>query len=364
MLDCPPRVVERELVAADQAVLELLRACVAAAVRAPSGDNLQPWRFDVDALNGEIAVCLDASRDRSPMNAGQKMSRIACGAAVQNILIAADAAGGSATLLDVHANDVVARILVRPGNGSVRMPRAIVERATHRGMYSGEPPSESVHAALVDATPRLDGVDTNWICEPERKTALSKSIGAADALMFANAAMRTAFFASVRFDRPARESVDHGLSLASLELSAPERLSLPLMKQTPTALLRLGGVFRGMSAHSQKLVVSASGLCVITAKNASDRSCVTVGRALQQAWLELTRRGFVAQPMMSLLVLANALENGASHMLDRAQTEQLLQAFRAELNLDAQPMFLLRFGYAGPHSGRTGRRPTPEISAP
>ena len=360
-IDGQSHVLEQECAVADSAQLALLRVCLEAASRAPSGDNLQPWRFDVDAGNGEIAVCIDTTRDRSPMNAGQKMSRIACGAAVQNILIAAAESGGSATLLNDENSDVVARIRVRPGRNPVRTPRAIAERATHRGMYSGEELAPSTRTELVAATPRLDGVDTHWVCAPERITAVAKLIGAADALMFSNTAMRTAFFASVRFDRPVREAVDEGLSLGSLELSAAERLALPLAQRSPTALLRLCGVFRGMGAHAKKLAGSASGLCIVTAPDGSDRSCVTVGRALQRAWLELTRHGLVAQPMMSLMVLANALDNGG-HGFDRARSEQLLAAFRAELNLDAKPLFLLRFGYAGPQSGRTGRRALPEIS--
>ena len=68
-----------------------LEALVAAASRAPSGDNTQPWRFVVDRARGLVTIAVDPRRDPSPMNAGQRMARIACGAALENLVQAARA---------------------------------------------------------------------------------------------------------------------------------------------------------------------------------------------------------------------------------------------------------------------------------
>src|SRR5262249_47838431 len=48
---------------------------LAAACRAPSGDNRQPWRFEIDETEMRLTLQLDPNRDPSPMNAGQRMSR-------------------------------------------------------------------------------------------------------------------------------------------------------------------------------------------------------------------------------------------------------------------------------------------------
>jgi nitroreductase len=56
-----------------------LDTLLARAVRAPSGTNTQPWRFVVDDEARTIALDLDPARDPSPMNAGQRMARIALG---------------------------------------------------------------------------------------------------------------------------------------------------------------------------------------------------------------------------------------------------------------------------------------------
>ncbi len=74
----------------------------------------------------------------------------------------------------------------------------------------------------------------------------------------------------------------------------------------------------------------------------------------------MTAHGLAAQPMMSLLVLQNALEHGDAGLIEalgRERLEGLGDEFRQLLPeiADERPAFLLRFGYASPPSGRTGR---------
>ena len=76
------------------------------------------------------------------------------------------------------------------------------------------------------------------------------------------------------------------------------------------------------------------------------------------------RLRFAAQPMMSLLVLDNALRHGTPELVARLK-QQRAEALLEELNaillnsgIVGRPAFLLRFGHAEPPSGRTGRRDT------
>ena len=78
----------------DQTIARL----VAAALSAPSGDNTQPVRFAVDEEARTIALVLDPTRDPSPMNAGQRMARMAAGASLENLVRAAEALGLAAEL--------------------------------------------------------------------------------------------------------------------------------------------------------------------------------------------------------------------------------------------------------------------------
>ncbi|HMB08165.1 MAG TPA: hypothetical protein VKP69_31090 [Isosphaeraceae bacterium] len=340
---------------------------LAAAIYAPSGDNTQPWRFVIDPSGERIALQVDETRDPSPMNAGQRMARIAVGAALENLFRAAGGHGWTAELEAASPPDLAMVRLTRRGVGGGGV-EAITARVTNRRLYDRRPVPTEALEQLRRETPTLDGVSTHWIIERDRLKSLADLIGCADALMFGEPSMRRAFLSKVRFDVPPTEEVSEGLSLGSLELSGIDRLALQFMSRIPDRVLKVAGAGRVFAAKARQLVESASGLCLVVAPDSAEGTDLRVGRAMQRAWLALTDGGFAAQPMMSLLVLENALEYGnppliASLGLDRVAA--LCQRFRGlmpELG-DGRPAFLLRFGFAPAPRGRTGRLSPSAVTA-
>lgn len=344
-----------------------LEELVRVATLAPSGDNTQPWRFVVDVEHGRIEFHLDETRDPSPMNAGQRMARIAIGAALENVLDLCRKRGwraereyeksGALAVIRLHGSG-------ERGEGGEAM---LAARVTNRRLYDGRPLGASFLERLRSATPILEGVATHWITGKERLATLADLIGRADALMFGDASMRRAFLSKVRFDRPAGDPVEDGLSLASLELSFADRIALRMLPWLPNWLLRIGGAKRVFAAKARKLVESASGLCLIVGPDGSEDTDLTAGRAMQRTWLALTTEVLAAQPMMSLLVLENVADNGSPEIiaaLGPGQLAGLRQELRAcvpEIG-EGRPAFLLRFGFAVPPTGRTGRRSIDSIT--
>ena len=350
----------------------VLETLLAAAVRAPSGDNTQPWRFVLHRDLNRITVCVDEARDPSPMNAGQRMSRIACGAAVENMLRAAHA-GGWRTRLEAGPSPALAIIVLdqggrddqRDGTGE----ETIARRVTNRRPYDGSPVSERALTLLKSKTPLLEGVRTHWICGQDTISRLAAVIGQADAIMFGQKSLRRAFLSNVRFDAAYDAEVEEGLSLASLEASAAERIGMRTIFRGPDWLLKLSGAMGIFASRARKLVESASGLCVVVAPGTSSTSQMDllVGRAMQRAWLALHAEGLAVQPMMSLLVLENLLDHGTPELIASLGREKLL-ALRNQFRAltpecgGGRPAFLMRFGYAPAPSGRTGRRPFTAVS--
>jgi nitroreductase len=344
-----------------------LETLIRAAILAPSGDNTQPWRFAVDAERGTIAFLLDETRDPSPMNAGQRMARIAVGAALENALRTARRNDWETTLepaippalaiLHLHGNSG------RPG----AIEDAIQARVTNRRLYDGRTLAAEQLERLRNQTPMLEGVATHWIAGTERIAALAELIGRADALMLGDPLMRRAFLGKVRFDQPAGAAVEEGLSLASLELSFSDRIMLRVLPRLPNGLLTALGARRAFAAKARQLVRSASGLCLIVAADGSEAADLLVGRAMQRAWLALTAEGLAAQPMMSLLVLENVADNGSPDQLAPLGVEQLA-SLRRELREcvpeigKGRSAFLLRFGFAPQPTGRTGRLPMESVA--
>jgi hypothetical protein len=338
-----------------------------AAIRAPSGDNTQPWRFEVDSSTGHVQFFVDETRDPSPMNSGQRMARIAIGAALENLLRTAQANGWHSQLEAAPPAAVASLRVQAIAGGSPQTDSTIAQRVTNRRPYDGRSVSEDVLARLKERTPPLEGVLTHWIVGRERLVPLAEVIGRADATMFGEPSMRRAFLKNIRFDAPPTAEVEEGLSLASLEVSGGQRMALKTMRWMPNWLLHAAGGMKVFAATARSLIESAAGLCLVTAPDRQPATDLTVGRAMQRAWLALTAEGLAVQPMMSLPVLENALDNGSPELiaaLGREKVQGLLADWRrlvAEVG-DGRLAYLMRWGHAGPVSGRTGRLPLSAVS--
>lgn len=331
---------------------EPFRTLISAAILAPSGDNTQPWRFEIDDEMPSITVCVDETRDTSPMNAGQRMARIACGAAVENIVQTAAWNRWSTTVEHVEPS-AVRVILDGDCRHSGDIPEAIKNRHTNRKLYNGQPISASQLRLLEESIDVPEGIEVRFITERRDIERCADLIGQADAIMFGQIRFLQAFLDNVRFDQPTNAPVEFGLSIGSLELKWLERQLLPHMRQLPEAVTSSLAVRRAFKAKARQLVQSAGGLCVICARPATDESDLEIGRIMEQAWLAFTRFGFAVQPMMSIPVLASA-----GRPIESVRTE-LVRAMQADPADNELLAAILRFGYGPPSTARTGRhRPT------
>lgn len=340
-----------------------IRTLIEAAILAPSGDNTQPWRFRLDENDSELTIAIDESRDPSPMNAGQRMARIAIGAALENIVRTADANRWNVTTR-IGDDQVYLGFIGSAPDRAGSIGKVIQSRSTNRRCYDRRTAPSGIECVLGDQVSADAAVKTYWITKDDRIRALAALIGRADEAMFGVTAMRQAFLAKVRFDAAATSPVAEGLSLASLELTRADRVALRLLRSLPPWAVRAAGIPRALRKKAMELVGSSSGVCVIVAEDRTNSTDFLVGRAMQQAWLALTELGFAAQPMMSLPVLDNVREHGRSGLVDGSQVEVFLQDLRTALPDIGQgrPAALLRFGYGSPPSGRTGRRSLDSVS--
>jgi nitroreductase len=334
-----------------------------AARSAPSRDNLQPWRFVVEG--DTVSFLVDAERDRAPMNAGDRMARMAVGAAVESALVRAGRMGATVRFRTPIAPALVTITFSNPKR-TPEPDKALVRRATNRRPYDGRPLDDMTMAALREACPAVDLARTHWFGR-ERVRTLAPIIEEGEILYFREPNVRDAALGAMRFDARDREEVPHGVSLGSLELSGPERVALDAFRRTPQDRLEALGAFRKMGAAARKLMESASGVCVITARGDEPASDVNVGRSLQRAWLALTRQGMVAQPMTAIPALEALLERDpASLSGDLAAISAVVGGLRGAfpgVERGSRIAFLMRFGWAVAPTSRAGRRPLDESVA-
>lgn len=329
---------------------------------APSHDNTQPWRFVVSG--DTISFLVDAERDRMPHGgAGQstRAARVAVGASLECALLRAGRMGAVVRFEAPTPGALVTVSITQPK----RIPepdKALMRRSTNRRAYDGRPVDDATFAWLAEATPVLEGARTSWFGR-ERVRVLGPILAEGEEVLYADPAMREAALLAVRFDARDREEVTQGLSLGSLELTPAERMTLESLRHTPQDRLAAMGAFRKTGARAQRLVESASGVCVVSTKGTDAASDVAVGRSLQRAWLALTRRGLAAQPMGSIPRLESALEatpEPGGGGLDRERATAVAQLLRGafpNLEKESRIGMVLRFGWAAAPTALVRRLP-------
>lgn len=340
-----------------------LRLLVEAATLAPSADNMQPWQFVIDPTTSRIAVCLNEAKDTMPMDKQNNMSRIAIGAALENIIRTAQHNGWRA-VFETPPPFAVAMVRfegITPGDAG-EIPEVITERMTNRHRYDGRQLTDEQMQSFRESMAQLHGIEAIWVDTRPQIEQLARLVEQADALMFGDAAIWQEFLRRIRFDEPKNNAPTHGLSLASLELSPFNTMALKLAARFPWATPRLGRTNRLVGAHARRLVESSSGVCLLVAPGDSAETDISIGRAFQHVWLELTRQQFSVQPMTSLSAIYTMLCCGVEKLqvsLGQKNLEAILNQLQTVVPEVAgrRPAELLRFGYSEPPSGRARRLP-------
>jgi len=328
---------------------------------APSWGNTQPWRFHVDGET--ISFFVDQERQPKYFPA---IARIAIGAALECALLRAGRMGATARLESPPDRKPLIRLTVSDAKRTPEPDKALIRRATNRRLYDGRAIDDATYAWLVEATAPLEGVRTHWFGR-ERVRILGPLIEEAEALFYAHPRLRETTLQTIRFDVRDREEVTRGISVGSLELTAADRITVDALRHTAQDRLAATGAPQRMGARARRLVESASGVCIFTKPDGPDPlGDVTVGRCLQRAWLALTRKGLVAQPMSVFQVLDSVLGVEGSDLPEHERVESVLSRFKGafpSVEKGASIAMLMRYGWAPPPTTLVRRLPLEESVA-
>ena len=328
---------------------------------APSWGNTQPWRFHVE---GET-ISFFVDQERQPKYT-PATGRFAIGAALECALLRAGRMGATVRIENPPDRNPLVRLTVSDAKRTPEPDKALIRRATNRRLYDGRAIDDATYAWLVEATAPLEGIRTHWFGR-ERVRTLGPLIEEAEALYYANPRLRETTLQTIRFDVRDREEVTRGISVGSLELTAGDRITVDALRHTSQDRLAATGAPQRMGARARRLVESASGVCIFTRPDGSDSLAdVTVGRCLQRAWLALTRRGLVAQPLSVFHVLEGILAIEGWDLLERERVESVLSRFKGafpSVEKGSSISMLMRYGWAPAPTTLVRRLPLEESVA-
>ena len=288
---------------------------------APSGDNTQPWRFEIASPHHLVVRAFDTRRHVIYDLEGHA-SHIAHGALLQTIIYAATSFGIEAKwtlrtesseeqpVYDVHLNE-------EPSIEKHPLTAYIESRATQRRPMSPTSLSETEKVSLENAAG--DDFEIRWWSSWRDRFKFAK-------FLFSAARLRLITPEAFEVHRQiiewgASDSVDKipetavGMSPLTLRLSQWTFQSwkrMAMMNAIPTATwfprLELD-FFPGLFCASHYALFAKNGL-------QTSLDYVSAGMAVQRVWLQATALGLQQQPEMTPLIFKTYINKGIEHTAD------------------------------------------------
>lgn len=288
------------------------------ATLAANGHNTQPWKFAV--RENTIEIQPDYSRELPVVDPNHRELWISLGCALENLLLAARAAGYAPTVAYPDADEII-RVQLAPAAPQVSpLFDAIPSRQTTRSVYDGRP-VPSADLETVQSLPLEPGVALRFLTAPaEIETAL-EAVNAGNLRQYADRAFVEELIAWLRFNKKeALATLDGLYSRCSGNPTVPRWLGRMFVSSTKPQ--------QQADADAEKLRSSAG--AVVVATDADNKAAwVRAGQVYERLTLQMTA-----------LDLKSALLN------QPIEVTELRPQFQTAIGLNAAPQLLVRFGYA------------------
>ncbi len=331
----------------------------AAAVRAPSGGNAQPWDIDV---HPDSVVLRLAPESKSSMDVGLRGSAVAVGAAAFNARVAA-ANAGMLGPVEFGQGDERAPlcVTVRLAHGHdpylEGLYAAMMSRETNRRHGDASALSEDVAAELVTAAAR-EGARLRLLTERAHIESAAALLADADRIRYLTPHLHADMISELRW--PGDASADTGIDVRSLELDPGDLLTLEVLRR-PDVMDKLAewGGGSALAADTRARVLSSSALAVVSVDGRGLIDYARGGSAVQALWVTAALRGLAVQPVSPPFLYAHTEADLCDLSPTHAEGLRDLQVrFRALLGEapDQAQALVMRLSKAAPASVRSRRR--------
>ncbi len=316
--------------------LDPIDRIVDAARRAPSGGNVQPWRFEAD--DAEIRFYLVPERT-SRMDVHHRASYLSIGAAIFNARVAAAAlhlVGRVQLFPESRSSLHVATLQLGQGMDpelELLEPHLLGRSSNRRiGLTSAIDTSQ---LELMSRAVAQEGAQLRVVSDRERLVTLGAMLGEADRMRFLIPEIHEEMMREVRW--PGVHSLEEGLDVRTLEMD-PASIGLMQLLGRADVMDNLSEwrVGRVLGLRTQMAVTSSSAVMVVTAPRAEPQWYVRAGAAMERLWLLAERFGLAMQPVSPLYLFATTDEEMADLGGERRVNEltEHAERFREVFGID------------------------------
>ena len=332
---------------------------VAAAVRAPSGGNMQPWRISADEQTVTITL---APEYTSTMDVGYRASAVAVGAAAFNARVAAaadDVLGPVGFELGDDACPLRAVLRLATGSdpGLVDLYDPMLARETNR--HHGK--QVSLPDDIIDrlhATARREGARLHLLTSPNDVSRAAAIMAESDRIRYLTPHLHAEMISEVRF--PGDPAQDSGIDVHSLEMDPADLVKLDVLRR-PEVMAHLDdwGLGSALGSDTRDRVVAGSCLAVVSTDGRELTDYARAGSAVEAVWIVAQQCGLAVQPISPVFLYAHDEQDLQALAPTHASTlRRLSEEFRqlSAIESGESPALVLRFADAPATSVRSRRR--------
>jgi len=285
---------------------EAIKTILEIAVCAPSGENCQPWRFEV--RDNQVDIFNLPERDNSLYSWGQRASYVAHGALIENIKIAASNFGCSSRVSlfpDPNNLLLVARISleqISPRKDSLF--DFIKERATNRKPYTNTALTADQRAELDNIPESIEKGRILFLEDEQKRKVVAQAAAGNERILFENLSMHNFFYDHITWTEKEDREKNIGFYIKTFELPLPAEKMFKLAKNWKLLqVLNRIGFSKLIVKQNAKVYASGSAFGIIAMPSNSAEDFVSAGMLFQRTWLTITKMGLSFQPLTGILFL-------------------------------------------------------------
>ena len=333
-------------------------AIAAAAIRAPSASNAQPWHIDAGP---DVMTIRLAPEHSSRLDVGYRASAVALGAAVFNAKVAAAAhrvLGPTDYAEGVDGAPLQATL--RLGDGAdpqlAELHDVMLAREANRRLGTAQPIADDTIDELRTAAER-EGAQLHLLTAADDIARAAGIIAASDRARYLTPGLHSEMIAELRW--PGDPLPDTGIDIRSLEF-APGELAVVDILRRPEVMDHLARWNAGsvLGESTRRQVAASSALAVVSVPGETLTDYARGGSAAEALWITAQRRGLAVQPISPIFLYARgADELGAVSETFSAELTALQREFRqlAGIGVEDAVALVLRFAVSEPASVRSLR---------
>ena len=346
---------------------DIIKEVLNTAVYAPSGENSQPWRFEVK--DNVIYQYNLPDKDNPIYNYRQRGSYFAHGALLQNIILLFKARGYDVdfSLLPNGGKDnLVAKIILKEAEKvESSLVNFIKKRITNRKKYKNTPLTDEQKEKLKAIAGEFHEVSLLIVEKEEDKRKLSGVFSNNDRIMLENKSLHDSVFHNICWNEAEEKSKKCGLYVKTMELAPPQFMIFKLLKNWKVAeVFKKMGMTKFIAKENAKIYATGAAYLSFLVDN-EDISFIKAGMLVQKIWLQIIKWGLSAHPLAALPYLyarvsTNSLDGFFVEHIDLIKDSYKILKDLYKISDSKSIAMTLRVGKSDAPSG-TSSRLEPEV---